>query len=140
MATLAILDKLGLPGNEDLQLLDPPHQGTAIEQYKELENLYRSEKGREGVDPKGRGVQVLLEAATKNRGGLLQLYHEDFKNRSEDTRKPVPWEMFKDYVEAAIKHAKFLEKREKIKQAKRFTDALLPWAGSFLTSPADSSS
>ena len=52
LATLAILDKLGLPGNEDLQLRDPPHQGTAIEQYKELENLYRSEKGREGVDPK----------------------------------------------------------------------------------------
>jgi len=135
LATLAILDKLGLPGNEDLQLLDPPHQGTAIEQYKELENLYRSEKGREGVDPKGRGVQVLLEAATKNRGGLLQLYHEDFKNRWEDTRKPVPWEMFKDYVEAAIKYAKFLEKREKIKQAETIYRRVTALGRQFLDEP-----
>lgn len=117
LATLAVLDKLGLPGNEDLQFLDPAEQGTAVERYKELENLYRAEKGRDGVDPGGRGVQVLLEAATKSHGGLLQIYHEDFKKGPEDKRKPVPWEMFKDYVDAAIKHGKFLERREKDKQA-----------------------
>ncbi len=117
LATLAVLDKLGLPGNEDLQLLNPGEQGTAVEQYKELENLYKSEKTREGIDPEGRGVQVLLKAVAKSRGGLLQIYHEDFKKTPEDKRKPVPWEMFKDYVEAAIKHAKYLERREQPKQA-----------------------
>lgn len=117
LTTLTVLDKLGLPGNEDLQFLYPVEQGTAVEQYKELENLYKAEKGREGVDPGGRGVQVFLKAATKSPGGLLQVYHEDFKKGPEDKRKPVPWEMFKDYVEAAIKHAKFLERREKTKQA-----------------------
>jgi len=135
LATLGILDKLGLPGNEDLQLLDPPDQGTAVEQYKDLDNLYKSEKGREGVDPAGRGVQVLLKAATKNRGGLLQVYHEDFKIQPDDTRKPVPWEMFKDYVDASIKHAKFLEKREKIKQAETIYRRVTAVGRQFLDEP-----
>ncbi len=135
LATLEILDKLGLPGNEDLQLLDPSEQGTAVEQYKELENLYKSEKVREGVDPQGPGVQVLLKAATKNRGGLLQLYHEDFKNQPGDRRRPVPWEMFKDYVDAAISHGKFLEKREKIKQAEMVYRRVTALGRQFLDEP-----
>ncbi len=135
LATLAVLDKLGLPGNEDLQFLDPADQGTAVEQYKELENLYKDEKGREGVDPGGRGVQVLLKAATKSHGGLLQIYHEDFRKGPEDKRKPVPWEMFKDYVDAAIKHAKFLEKREKIKQAETIYRRVISMGRQFLDEP-----
>ena len=107
LATLTVLDRLGLPGPEDLQFLGPGEQGAAIDQYKELENLYKAEKGRGGVDPGGRGVQVLLKAAAKSRGGLLQIYHEDFKSGPEDKRKPVPWEMFKDYVEAAVKRGKY---------------------------------
>jgi hypothetical protein len=135
LATLAVLDRLGLPGAEDLQLLYPGEQGTAVEQYKELENLYKSEKGSEGVDPGGRGVQVLLKAAAKSRGGLLQIYHEDFKKGPEDKRKPVPWEMFKDYVEAAVKHAKFLERREKTKQAETIYRGLIAIGRQFVDEP-----
>jgi hypothetical protein len=135
LAALAVLDGLGLPGAEDLQFLYPGEQGTAVEQYKELENLYRAEKGSEGVDPGGRGVQVLLKAATKSRGGLLQIYHEDFKKGPEDKRKPVPWEMFKDYVEAAVKHAKFLERREKTKQAETIYRGLIAIGRQFVDEP-----
>jgi len=135
LATLTVLDKLGLPGAEDLRFLDPGEQGTAVEQYRELENLYKAEKGREGVDPGGRGVQVLLKAATKSQGGLLQIYHEDFKEGHGDKRKPVPWEMFRDYVEAAIKRAKYLERREKTKQAETIYRRVISMGRQFVEEP-----
>jgi len=135
VTALAVLDKLGLPGTEDLQLIEPVDSGTAEEHYKELENLYKSEGSPGGVDPGARGVQVLLKAATKNKGGLLRMYHGDFKSVPEDRRRPLPCDMFMNYVDAAIKHGKYLERRENPKRAETIYRRLVSMGRQLLDEP-----
>ncbi len=134
-ATTRILDSLGLPGNEDLEFVEPPASGTAVELYKQLDLLYRSEKSSGGIDPDARGVQVMLQAATRRHGGFLQIYHGDFKNGPDDTRPPVPWEMFRDYADAAIKHAKFFDRRDNPKRAQVICRRLISLGRQFLDEP-----
>jgi hypothetical protein len=134
-AAIQILGKLGLPGQEDLELVEASTAGPAIEQYKELEQLYKSEKGPGGVDPNGRGVQLLLQAATRRQGGFLRIYHGDFTNGPDDKRVAVPWDMFRDYVEGAIKLAKYYERRENPKRAQTICRKVISLGRQFLDEP-----
>jgi hypothetical protein len=134
-AAMQILSKLGFPGQEDLELVEASTAGTATQQYKELEQLYKAERGTGGVDPNGRGVQLLLQAATRRQGGFLQIYHGDFKSGPDDKRMPVPWEMFRDYAEGAIKLAKYFERRENPKRAQTICRQLISLGRQFLDEP-----
>lgn len=101
------LQKLGLPGKEDIELASVPVKGVAVESYRELVELHKTEHGDKGVSRKARGVDVLLSAAKKERGGFLKAYHGDFKLGAGDKRKPMPWDVLRDYVVAAINRAKY---------------------------------
>ncbi len=114
-AAIAVLDQLGLPGKEDLGWVDYPTTGVAVAEYKELEKLHLQERGSKGVDPRASGVQVLLKGAGRSQGGLLQIYQGDFPSGPDDKRRPVPWDMFRDYVQAAIKLGNIYEKQAKPK-------------------------
>jgi tetratricopeptide (TPR) repeat protein len=134
-AAAAVLDQVGLPGKEDLALVDYPFTGNAIAQYKELEKLHLQERGSKGIDPRASGVQVLLKGAGRSQGGLLQIYQGDFPSGPDDKRRPVPWDMFRDYVQAAIKLGKIYEKQEKPKEAERIYRRVIALGRQFLDEP-----
>jgi hypothetical protein len=134
-ASLEILGKLGFPGSEDLELLPSPSPGSAAEGYKELEKLHAQERSAKGVDPEGRGVQVFLEASTRKQGGFLSMYQADFENDSSKGRKPPPWDMFRDYVDASVKLAKSFEKQKKYKRAESVYRKLITFGRQWLDEP-----
>ncbi|MEW6350926.1 MAG: nuclear transport factor 2 family protein [Thermodesulfobacteriota bacterium] len=118
-AAVQVLDGLGDPAStSDVPFAAKTVPGSAIEAYKELEGLYKQERGKKGgVDSRSRGVSVLLKGAAHETGGLLSHYYGDFKTGPSDKRRPVPWEMFREYAEAAIEHGKSLERRGQIDKA-----------------------
>ncbi|MFC1837014.1 hypothetical protein ACFL2Q_20225, partial [Thermodesulfobacteriota bacterium] len=59
--TLQILDRLGLPGDEDIEVAGVPVSGTGMPLYKEMEKLYAKERGKGGVDANARGVTLFLK-------------------------------------------------------------------------------
>ncbi len=132
---LQVLDGIGLQGTDDLALIGRALPGNAVEDYKELEQLHYKERGAQGVDPTATGVQVLLRAAAKADGGLMQLYHGDFKGSGEEKRKPVPWDMFRDYADAAIKYGTTLEKQGSPERAERVYRLLISLGRQFLNEP-----
>jgi hypothetical protein len=134
-AAVAVLDQLGLPGKEDLGWVDYPSAGDAVAEYKELEKLHLQERGSKGVDARASGVQVLLKAAGRSQGGLLRIYQGDFPSGPEDKRRPVPWDMFRDYVQAAIKLGKTYEKQAKPKDAERIYRRVISLGRQFLDEP-----
>jgi tetratricopeptide (TPR) repeat protein len=129
---LEVLEKLGIHGKEDLDLLAASTQGSAEANYRELEKLHRSESGPKGIDPKARGVALLLKAAAKSQPGLLRIYHGDFRGPAEDQRKPVPWHVFRDYAEAAARLGKTYEKRGELKKAEAVYRSLISLGRQFL--------
>jgi hypothetical protein len=134
-AAIDVLDKLGLPGKEDLALAGATSPGSAKDELREIEKLHRSERGRGGVKPNASGVDVLLKAAGRDQGGFLQIYHGDFRGAGDDQRRPVPWDAFKDYVEAAIKRAKGLEARSKNDQARALYRRIISFGRLILNEP-----
>ncbi len=116
---MEVLAGLGDPSaTADLPFVGKMTPGSGLESYKELEGLYKQERGKKGgVDPRSRGVSVLLKGAAHERGGLLVHYYGDFKSGPSDKRRPVPWEMFREYVEAAIEQGKSLERRGQMDKA-----------------------
>lgn len=110
-AACGVLDRLGLKDNPDPALLGKRVPGTATDAYAELEQLHKQERDKRGISPDSRGVDLLLTAAGKEQGGFLQIYHGDFRQGPEDKRKPVPWEVLRDYVTAALLRGKTFEKR-----------------------------
>jgi hypothetical protein len=134
-AAIAVLDQLGLPGKEDLAWIDYPSAGDAIAECKELEKLHLQERGPKGVDPRASGVQALLKGAGRSQGGFLQLYQGDFSGGPDDKRRPVPWDMFRDYVQAAIKLGKLYEKQSKPKDAERIYRRVIALGRQFLDEP-----
>ncbi|MGO9567020.1 MAG: hypothetical protein ACLP5H_05715 [Desulfomonilaceae bacterium] len=131
-AAVAILDQIGLPGKEDLAWVDYPTAGDAVVEYKELEKLHLQERGPKGVDQRALGVQVLLKGAGRSQGGLLRVYQGDFAAGPEDKRRPVPWDMFRDYVEAAIKLGNTYEKQAKLKDAEKIYRRVIALGRQFL--------
>lgn len=109
-AALSVLDSLGLPGKEDLPLAGIAEAGSAEKYYKELVKLHPQERGAKGVTWNARGVTTFLKGAARSQGGLLERYHGDFKRGPHDRPTSPPWDMFRDYVEGAIKRAKRQEK------------------------------
>jgi hypothetical protein len=134
-AAIAVLDQLGLPGKEDLGWVDYPSTGNAVAEYKELEKLHLQERGSKGVDARAAGVQVLLKGAGRSQGGLLQIYQGDFPSGPEDKRRPVPWDMFRDYVQAAIKLGNTYQKQAKLKDAERIYRRVISLGRQFLDEP-----
>ncbi len=132
---MEILRSLGLSGKEDIDLAVVPKGGTAAAEYKELERLYKTEKGPKGIEANARGVSVLIKGASRTKGGILQLYHGDFKSPAADTRRPAPWEMFRDYVRAAIERGKSLERKGKLDAAEAIYRSLISLGRQFLDEP-----
>ncbi len=116
---VAVLDKIGLEGSSEDSLIGPTAKGPAVSEFKELEKLHQKERDPKGIHHTAYGVQVLLRAAVRRPSGLGELYHGDFKTNPADTRRPVPWDMFRDYVRAAISYGKSLEKRGSRRKAVR---------------------
>jgi tetratricopeptide (TPR) repeat protein len=130
-----ILEKLGLPGKEDLAFCGIPTYGTAVDDYRELEKLFKSERGRKGVAWRARGVKVMLRGAARGEGGLLRIYHGDFKRSDNDRRGPVPWEMFRDYVQAAVLLAKNYRARGEFDRAGKIYQRIISLGRQFLNEP-----
>jgi len=119
------LDQLGLADKDDAPFMDPPLPGSATEIYKELETLHTKERGPKGIDPKGRGLALFLKATQLKTGGFLSGYHGDFKNGPGDARRPMPWEMFRDYAQAALKKGKMDQaKGQPVKAAHAYKQVL----------------
>ncbi|HMK33469.1 MAG TPA: nuclear transport factor 2 family protein [Desulfomonilaceae bacterium] len=134
-AAIAVLDKIGSDDEGSAALSGSITQGSAAKEYSDLEAIYRTERGPKGVDSKADGIQVLLNGASRSRGGLLDIYYGDFKAGPDDARKPLPWGMFRDYVQASIHSAKSLEKRGNTKAAKNIYRRLISLGRQFLNEP-----
>ncbi|MCA1962171.1 MAG: nuclear transport factor 2 family protein [Desulfomonile sp.] len=134
-AAIKILEKIGLSGKEDMPFTAAAKQGVASADYRELEKLHQKEKGPKGVDPDARGVDLLLKAAAKSQGGLLQIYHGDFRANPDDRRSPVPWDMFRDYVQAALKRARIEHQRGNAKTARVICRLVISLGRQFLDEP-----
>lgn len=109
--SMEIIDKIGITGNEDADLMTAPAAGQALQYYQELEKLYVKERGPNGIDPKTEGVQMFLKAASFAHGGFLKYYHGDFPAGPDDKRHPMPWQTLNDYAQAAIERAKAAEQQ-----------------------------
>jgi len=131
-AALGVLAKLGFKSGQDHPGLSRRTPGNATAQYKELEKLYEQERGPKGIDSSARGVEVMLKAAARDRGGLTELYHDDFGADSNTRRKPAPWAMFRDYVAAATQRGKTLEKQNNSKGAERIYRSIISLGQQFL--------
>jgi len=132
---LQVLEKLGLPGKEDMSLARRTGSGEAVGEYRQLEKLYKTERGAGGVHPDSRGVKVLLRGAGRSRSGLLRMYHGDFKSKAGEKRKPVPWDMFRDYAQGAINQGNKLEKRGKREAAEKIYRRVIALGRQFLDQP-----
>jgi hypothetical protein len=124
-ATTKVLSTLGVPGMEDLPLIGRMTQGPAASEFKELEKLHKKEKSSRGIASDAEGVQILLRAALRRPAGLSELYHGDFMSDCRDRRRPVPWDVFRDYASAAGEYGKILEKRGNRKGAERVYRSLI---------------
>jgi tetratricopeptide (TPR) repeat protein len=108
---------------------------TAAVNYNEMSSLYAGERGAKGPTPDARGVDALLKGATKPAGSLLKMFHGDFKASEDDTRPPVPWDAFRDYVRAAVERAKSFERRGDSKKAEEIYRRVYSLGGQLLAEP-----
>jgi tetratricopeptide (TPR) repeat protein len=134
-AVLDVLNTVGMPGEEDKEIMARPTSGKAVEAYKELERLYPKERVGKGIDPKTEGVQIFLKAANVEHANLLQHYQPDFKTGPEDKRPAMPWEMFADYAQAAIERAKAAEKQGNTRVAESIYRRLITFGRQILNEP-----
>ncbi len=130
-----ILGTIGLPGTEDIDLAPMPREGSAADLYKELENLHKRERDPKGIHWNARGVNVLLKAAQMSEGGFLTIYHGDFPASPSDRRRPVPWDILRDYVRAAIKKGRILENRDQVGKAKTIYRRIISLGRQLLDEP-----
>jgi hypothetical protein len=134
-AALAVLDRIKTNDDGAAALVGPTTEGSAAKEYRELEGIYRTERGPKGVDPKADGLQTFLKAASRSSGGLLDIYYGDFRKGPDDNRKPVPWGMFRDYVHAALENGRDLEKRGNVKAAKAMYRGVMSVGRQFISEP-----
>lgn len=135
VSALEVLERIGLPGKEDIPLCGRIVRGSAAKHYEELAKLYAQEKGRAGVDPKGRGVQVFLKAAVYENGGFLKEYYGDFRFGRNETRRAMPWDMFVAYASAAIKLGKIEQRRGNMDKAESIYRSVISFARQALSEP-----
>ncbi len=134
-AAMQVIDRIGLLGGEDMYIVGPRTKGSASELLSDLERLHRKELGDKGIEPNSRGVSVFVKAGSMQTGDFLKLYHGDFKSGPEDHRKPVPWDVFRDYAVGAIKMAKIQEKRGDLKSAEQIYRRLIGFGKIILDEP-----
>jgi hypothetical protein len=116
-AAMGVLEMLRPMGSDKLIEVSTSSSIAASRDYKEMERLYPSERGVDGVSPRASGVHLLLRAAGRNDSRLLELYRGDFPTGPKDKRPSVPWDMFQGYVLAAIKKGHLLEADEDLDSA-----------------------
>jgi len=116
-ASASVLKSIGLPGREDIPLIGRTTQGPATAELKELESLHVKERSPKGVDPGSQGVQVLLKLAMRRPAGFKDLYRGEFVGNSPDKRRPMPWDVIRDYALGVAEYGKVLEKRGSYKTA-----------------------
>jgi len=124
-AALSVLEKIGRSAPLGASTTSMNVAGSSEDDYAYLERLHRRERGPHGVDPQAMGVEVLLRIAGRKQGALLKLYHGDFKTGPGDNRREVPWEAFRDYVNAAVEQGRSLEKQGNKKRAEHIYRSLL---------------
>ena len=134
-AAINILSQLKIRDDKDVQQSGKLKPGMAISMYKELEKRYPKDRSEKGIDPKSWGVTEFLKAAGMTKGGLLISYHGDFKKVTGDKRRPMPWEMFKDYAAAAAKRAKTYENRGKPQNAELIYRRIISFGRQVLSEP-----
>ncbi len=135
-AAVEVLDKLNRETpDQDVPFIGKTTQGSAVTTYKELEKLYNEERTPKGVDPDGRGVALFLKGAAMEKCDVLLHYHGDFKVGPSDERRPVPWDMFRDYAEAAVRHGKKIERRGSHDKAEVIYRRLINLGRQFLAEP-----
>ena len=124
-AAVAVLDQIGLSTRLECPVSATTAAGPAEDDYVELERLHAKERDAKGMDFQAAGVDVLLRAAGRSQSRFLQVYHGDFKSGPDDNRRPVPWDAFRDYVNAAIERGKALEKQTNRKKAEQIYRAVM---------------
>jgi hypothetical protein len=134
-SAVEILTRIGYHGREDLKLIGHISSGSAQSQYKELVDLHQREVTEKGVDYNARGVKLLLKAAARKQGGFLRVFHGDFKSGAKDRRRPVPWDVFRDYAVAAIKLGQSMEKRGNTEGAQKVYRRIISLGRQFLVEP-----
>jgi hypothetical protein len=132
---LEVINTIGMPGEEDKEIMGRPAPGKAVEAYRELERLYPKERSSRGIDPKAEGVQMFLKAATVEHAHLLKYYQPDFKAGTDDKRPSMPWEMFGEYAQAAIERAKAAEKQGNPRVAESIYKRLITLGRQILNEP-----
>ncbi|GEM_PF-553292 len=132
---LEVLDKVGLRSPDEDSLIGGVSTGSAAEEYRELEKLHKTEKGPKGIDPNATGVKVFLRAAARAPGALLRLYHGDFPGRETAQRTPVPWTIFANYADAAIRQGKQQEQRGNTRGAEATYRKIICFGRQFLDEP-----
>lgn len=124
-AALSVLEKIGRSTPPASSTTSMNVAGSSQDDYAYLERLHTRERGSQGVDPQAMGIEVLLRIAGRKQGALLKPYHGDFKTGAGDNRREVPWEAFKDYVNAAVEQGRALEKQGNKKRAEYIYRSLL---------------
>lgn len=134
-ASLNALNKLVAEGGPPASPTPTESSESAAAEYKELNALYSSERGKKGVDVASRGVDILLKGAAKPYGGLLSVFHGDFKATPQDMRPATPFDAFKDYARAAMGRAKASEARGDGRKAENIYRGVYSLGGQFLAEP-----
>jgi hypothetical protein len=134
-AALEVIDKIRLLGGEDIYVAGVAIKGSALEMLQELEDLHKKEFADKGVHPESRGVSVFVKAGGMENGEFLKKYHGDFPSGPRDHRKPVPWDIFRDYALAALKMGKLQEKRGDIKAAEKIYRRIVGFGKLILDEP-----
>ncbi len=131
-ATLSVLQRLGLPGNEDAPFLSKRTKGSAASLYRELIELHPREHFRQGLAENARGVDILLKAAAMETSGIRGMFYADFPIGQQDTRNAIPWNVFKDYAEAALARAREQKKKGKGQMAQSICRRVISLGRQFL--------
>jgi hypothetical protein len=135
VAAIQVIDKISLLGGEDIYVAPPPVEGSAQDLIAELEDLHKKELVDSAIPPKSRGVSIFVRAGSMRNGEFLKRYHGDFSGGGQDHRKPMPWDMFRDYAMAALKMGKTQEKRGDFKSAETIYRRLVGFGKLILDEP-----
>jgi hypothetical protein len=97
--------------------------------YKDLENLYFQEKTPRGIDPDSSATLKFLKIASGNLGQFFSLYQGDFKSSPKDIRRPVPWDVYKNCVDASCIKGRHLSQYGRDKEAEIIYLSIMGFGG-----------
>ncbi len=101
MATLQVLATIPWTSPQETLISSRSASKNKSDDYMDLEKLYFQEKTPRGIDPDSSAVVKFLKIASRHLGQFFSLYSGDFKSGPKDIRRPVPWDVYKNCVEAS---------------------------------------